>query len=41
DQLSAYAGINNITDEQPDVGSISYPVSAVGRYLYAGVRFAL
>jgi outer membrane receptor protein involved in Fe transport len=41
EQLSVYIGVNNVTDEQPDVGSIFYPVSAVGRYLFAGVRFTL
>ena len=41
DQLTIYAGINNLTDEQPDIGEIFYPVSAVGRYMFAGLTFRL
>ncbi len=41
DQLTIYAGINNLTDEQPDIGEIFYPVSAVGRYMFAGLEFRL
>src|SRR5688572_14904664 len=40
DGLSLYAGINNVTDEQPDIGMTYYPVSAVGRFFYAGLTWA-
>jgi outer membrane receptor protein involved in Fe transport len=41
DQLNLYAGINNLFDEKPAFGyglNSSYPVSAMGRYFYAGAR---
>lgn len=41
DQLNVYAGINNLFDEKPAFGyglNSSYPVSAMGRYFYAGAR---
>ena len=41
DQLTVFAGVNNLTNEKPDVGEVFYPVSAVGRYLYAGLRLSL
>jgi iron complex outermembrane recepter protein len=40
DGLSLYAGIKNVTDEQPDIGMTYYPVSAVGRFFYAGLTWA-
>ncbi|WP_254606353.1 TonB-dependent receptor domain-containing protein, partial [Sphingomonas bacterium] len=37
--VSFYLGALNLTDQQPDPGnSINQPVSAVGRYFYAGVK---
>jgi iron complex outermembrane recepter protein len=33
-----YAGVNNLLDAKPDFTSLSYPVSGVGRYLYAGAK---
>ena len=33
-----YAGINNLFDEKPVFDYNSYPVSAMGRYFYAGAR---
>jgi iron complex outermembrane receptor protein len=41
DSVTVYLGINNITDETPDVGEAFYPVSAIGRYLFAGFNVAL
>lgn len=41
DGLMVYVGVNNVTGEKPDLGETFYPVSAVGRYLYAGLNFAL
>ncbi|MEM7363371.1 MAG: TonB-dependent receptor [Pseudomonadota bacterium] len=38
-QLSLHAGVNNLLNEQPDIGAVNYPVSAVGRYLYLGLRY--
>ena len=38
DQYEIYAGINNLFDTKPDVGAIGYPVSAVGRSFYLGVK---
>jgi iron complex outermembrane recepter protein len=40
-EFAVFAGINNLTNEKPDIGEVFYPVSAVGRYLYAGLRFKL
>jgi iron complex outermembrane receptor protein len=40
-EFTVFAGINNLTNEKPDIGEVFYPVSAVGRYLYAGLRFKL
>jgi len=37
--VGAYVGVNNLTDEKPDVGKTFYPVSAVGRFYYVGVNF--
>jgi iron complex outermembrane receptor protein len=39
--MTVYLGMNNVTDEEPDVGETSYPVSAIGRYLFAGFNVAL
>jgi iron complex outermembrane recepter protein len=33
-----YAGVNNLLDAKPDFTSLSYPVSGIGRYLYAGAK---
>jgi outer membrane receptor protein involved in Fe transport len=41
DNVNVYAGINNLFDEKPAFGYgyyASYPVSAMGRYFYAGAR---
>jgi iron complex outermembrane recepter protein len=31
-----YGGVNNFTDEKPDIGAVFYPVSAVGRAYFLG-----
>ena len=37
--VSFYLGVLNLTDQKPDRGnSINQPISAVGRYFYAGVK---
>ena len=41
DSWSFYGGINNIEDNKPDVGETFFPVSAVGRFFYAGVNFEM
>lgn len=38
DRFNVYAGVNNLFDEQPVFDFSSYPVSAMGRYFYAGAR---
>lgn len=38
--LSVYGGVNNLTNQKPDVGATFYPVSAVGRYWFMGLSFA-
>ncbi len=37
--LSVYAGVNNLTDEKPDIGMTYYPVGAMGRFFFAGVTW--
>jgi outer membrane receptor protein involved in Fe transport len=37
--LAFHAGVNNLTDEKPDIDSDYYPVSAIGRFYYAGVEW--
>ena len=39
--VTVYVGLNNVTDERPDIGETFYPVSAIGRYLFAGFNVAL
>lgn len=38
DDFRFYVGVNNLFNQEPDVGATFYPVSAVGRFFYAGVR---
>ena len=39
--LEFFGGVNNLLDAQPDFAMTNYPVSPVGRYLYAGVRLKM
>jgi iron complex outermembrane recepter protein len=41
DQFRIYGGVNNLTDTKPDFGSLSYPVSGVGRFFYVGAKVKL
>lgn len=41
DRFNLYAGVNNLFDSKPDVGLSNYPVSSVGRFVYAGFRAAV
>jgi iron complex outermembrane recepter protein len=36
-----YGGVNNIFDELPAIGQLSYPVSGIGRYFYFGAKVKL
>ena len=40
DHVNVYAGINNLFDEEPEfsVFPSGYPISAMGRYFYAGAK---
>ncbi|CAN5272938.1 TonB-dependent receptor [soil metagenome] len=38
DRFQLYAGVNNLTDQTPDIGLLSYPISGVGRFVYAGFK---
>jgi outer membrane receptor protein involved in Fe transport len=41
DRIELYAGINNLFDRKPDIGASGYPISAVGRSFYVGVKALL
>jgi outer membrane receptor protein involved in Fe transport len=41
DQLNVFAGVNNLLDQKPAFGYSSYPISAMGRYFYAGAKMNL
>lgn len=38
DWLNVFGGVNNLFNELPDLGYNSYPISAMGRYYYAGLE---
>ncbi len=38
DRFNIYAGVNNLLDTKPDVGATAYPISAVGRSFFLGVK---
>ena len=37
--IALYGGVNNLTDEEPDIGVVSFPVSPIGRFYYAGIQW--
>jgi outer membrane receptor protein involved in Fe transport len=37
--IAVYGGVNNLTDEEPDIGVVSFPVSPIGRFYYAGIEW--
>jgi iron complex outermembrane recepter protein len=41
DSLMIYGGVKNVTDEQPFITSFAFPVSARGRFLFAGIEYQL
>ena len=36
-----YAGINNLFNQKPDIGTNTYPVPSIGRFFYAGAKVKL
>jgi outer membrane receptor protein involved in Fe transport len=38
ESINVYAGVNNLLDQKPAFSYSSYPISAMGRYFYAGAR---
>lgn len=38
DKFQFYGGINNLFDRKPDDGAVGYPISAVGRSFYVGIK---
>ena len=41
DRFEIYGGVNNLLDRKPDDGASGYPISAVGRSFYVGVKAAI
>lgn len=41
DRFNIYAGINNLFDSKPDIGAVAYPISAVGRSFFMGIKAKL
>ena len=41
-RFTFYGGVNNFTDQQPDIAAgFAYPVSAIGRFFYVGAKIKL
>ncbi|RJY10241.1 TonB-dependent receptor [Aurantiacibacter aquimixticola] len=40
DDFSIYAGVNNITDEEPYPTNFAYPVNPYGTYFFLGIRLS-
>ncbi|MCG7347349.1 TonB-dependent receptor plug domain-containing protein [Sphingomonas sp. ACRSK] len=38
DSFQFYGGVNNVFGQKPELATSSYPVSSVGRYIFAGAR---
>jgi iron complex outermembrane recepter protein len=41
DRFTVYGGVNNIFDTKPSFDQLSYPVSGLGRFFYAGAKVKL
>lgn len=41
DSFTLYGGINNFTNQEPDLGSATYPIGAQGRFFYVGATMRL
>jgi outer membrane receptor protein involved in Fe transport len=37
-KFTFFAGVNNLFDQKPDIGTLRYPVSSVGRFFFAGAK---
>ncbi len=40
ERWSVFGGVNNLADNQPDVGEVFFPVSGIGRYFYVGIDYS-
>lgn len=40
-RVALYAGVNNLFNQKPDIGTVRYPVSAAGRFFFGGVKVKL
>ncbi|WP_235531632.1 TonB-dependent receptor plug domain-containing protein [Sphingomonas sp. Leaf67] len=41
DSFRFYGGVNNLFEQTPNLGSLNYPISGVGRFIYAGASFRM
>ncbi|MEG8040194.1 TonB-dependent receptor [Sphingomonas sp. LR60] len=41
DRFQMFGGVNNVFGQKPELATLSYPVSAVGRYMFVGARVKL
>lgn len=41
DRFQFFGGVNNVFGQKPELATLSYPVSAVGRYMFVGARVKL
>ena len=41
EKFRLYVGANNLFDQQPSIASANYPISYVGRYMYAGAKITM
>jgi outer membrane receptor protein involved in Fe transport len=40
-RFTFYGGVNNVFGQKPDIGTSTYPVNSIGRFLYAGAKVKL
>lgn len=40
-RLEVYGGVNNLFDQKPELDTLIFPISPVGRFLYAGFRIRM
>ncbi len=41
DRFQFFGGVNNVFGQKPEIATDSYPVSSIGRYIFAGARIKL
>ncbi|MEG3086676.1 TonB-dependent receptor plug domain-containing protein [Sphingomonas sp. PB4P5] len=41
DRFQFFGGVNNVFGQKPEIGTDTYPVSSIGRYMFAGARVKL